>query len=628
MILYAPIINPKVPAFIGYGGTTANIDIHFSHNRAVSPQAITGFQILIWQYNDATKKTQITSSNTVYYNLDKGWVKFTLSELSQGFLQPGMYYKIQIAYIDADGVGPYSALGISRYIGEQNFIEYGVKSYDKTLQENWTNETNFNTIQYSGYYKNDQVPSEIVYQYRFILADENNKIIQDTQWQIPDNSAEISMPFVIEQDLQLYLNYNLNFQIQTINGLILSKNYTIIEALQLPSLYKGQIKTSQDGEAIDNGYVKIQLSGTNDTEGYYRLVRHCDNEIADKWDEIALFTLPIEVDLSKYYWKDFTVEHGNTYTYAIQQYSSNEPRAYSERLETEPITVSFEHMFLSDEERQLRIAFNPKVSSFKETILEQKTDTIGSQFPFFSRNGHVRYKELPISGLISYWMDNDEYFGLTLQDLQLPSIEASRDSTTLVPARRTNLDDINFKAERQFKLAVLEWLNNGKPKLFRSPAEGNYIIRLMNISLSPTDGLGRMLHTFSATGYEIAEYNSKNCIQNNVSLINNDYTDESLASDSFSNIVTDGKFVTFTMSADVTEGPKLYDCQALNLFYIWKLQATGTGMVTILYDDKSDYNYNLSDAYNQVILTNANNVIEIEVYPGVQLVCYGQISEE
>jgi hypothetical protein len=34
-------------------------------------------------------------------------------------------------------------------------------------------------------------------------------------------------------------------------------------------------------------------------------------------------------------------------------------------------------------------------------------------------------------------------------------------------------------------MAVLDWLNNGKPKLFRSPAEGNYVLRLMNISMSP-----------------------------------------------------------------------------------------------------------------------------------------------
>lgn len=70
--------------------------------------------------------------------------------------------------------------------------------------------------------------------------------------------------------------------------------------------------------------------------------------------------------------------------------------------------------------------------------------------------------------------------------------------------RTTNLTDYNVAAERKFKLAVLEWLNNGKPKLFRSPTEGNYIVRLMNVSLSPEDRLGRMLHTFNATAYECA----------------------------------------------------------------------------------------------------------------------------
>jgi hypothetical protein len=55
-------------------------------------------------------------------------------------------------------------------------------------------------------------------------------------------------------------------------------------------------------------------------------------------------------------------------------------------------------------------------------------------------------------------------------------------------------------------MKVFDWLTNGKPKLFRSATEGNYIIRLMNTSLSPEDKLGRMLHSFSTTAYEINDY--------------------------------------------------------------------------------------------------------------------------
>ena len=51
----------------------------------------------------------------------------------------------------------------------------------------------------------------------------------------------------------------------------------------------------------------------------------------------------------------------------------------------------------------------------------------------------------------------------------------------------TNLISENIRLERQFKLEVLDWLTNGKPKLFKSPTEGNYLVRLMNVNLSPSD---------------------------------------------------------------------------------------------------------------------------------------------
>jgi hypothetical protein len=51
----------------------------------------------------------------------------------------------------------------------------------------------------------------------------------------------------------------------------------------------------------------------------------------------------------------------------------------------------------------------------------------------------------------------------------------------------------------------LDWLNNGKTKLLKTTAEGNYLVRLLNVSLQPTDSLGRMLHTFNATAIEIED---------------------------------------------------------------------------------------------------------------------------
>jgi len=51
----------------------------------------------------------------------------------------------------------------------------------------------------------------------------------------------------------------------------------------------------------------------------------------------------------------------------------------------------------------------------------------------------------------------------------------------------TNLTNENILGERLFKQKVLDFLNSPKPKLFRSPVEGNHIVNLMNVSLTPND---------------------------------------------------------------------------------------------------------------------------------------------
>jgi hypothetical protein len=75
-----------------------------------------------------------------------------------------------------------------------------------------------------------------------------------------------------------------------------------------------------------------------------------------------------------------------------------------------------------------------------------------------------------------------------------------------------DLTSENHMSERYFKLAVLAWLTNGEVKLFRSPGEGNYLVRLLNTSLTPNDTLGRMLHTFNTTAYEIADLTYENLL--------------------------------------------------------------------------------------------------------------------
>ena len=66
------------------------------------------------------------------------------------------------------------------------------------------------------------------------------------------------------------------------------------------------------------------------------------------------------------------------------------------------------------------------------------------------------------------------------------------------------------RLERQARELAIEFLTDGKPKLFRSPEEGNMIVHLSNVSFTPNKQLGRAVWDFSATVTEICEYTAEN----------------------------------------------------------------------------------------------------------------------
>ena len=156
--------------------------------------------------------------------------------------------------------------------------------------------------------------------------------------------------------------------------------------------------------------------------------------------------------------------------------------------------VYFESIFLSDKNNNYAIKFNPKISNLKDKRQETRVNTIGSQYPFIFRNEIIKYKEFALNGLISYLADYDLVADNTIK---------STDFTTSLTAE-------NIYKERVYREQLLAWLSNGEAKLFKSPTEGTMIVRLMDISLTPEDKLGRMIYSFSANVVEIAEYTYEN----------------------------------------------------------------------------------------------------------------------
>lgn len=416
-------------------------------------------------------------------------------------------------------VGYFSTAAIVKYTSVPTVEIQGLKSYSTAAQQ----------TDYVGEYSSSD-PTERVKYYSFYLRDENGKIVDSVTDSIHNSNSDTVSSTAIKQSIRssdlfstkIQMNkdklYTVQYVVKTTNNMTLtSPIYNIIRRAMVPL---GDIQFYATPHP-DYGYISLELDYNNskvDRIGTYLLSRTYRKDGVQIKEKLKKINLAYDLSMKNPY-NDYTIEHGIKYEYIIERVNNagvyslpvlaklgpvpttSAEQAAAQNRSTE-ISASFEDAFLYDGKRQLRIRYNPKISSFKKDVLETKTDTIGGKFPFIFRNGSVSYREFPISGLISR-LEN-ECFDLGPSE-PTPKRESTVSSGSADSYSLTDLSDENIRAERQFKMEVLDFLTDGKPKLFRSPTEGNYLVRLMNTSLTPEDTLGRMLHTFSCTAYEIGE---------------------------------------------------------------------------------------------------------------------------
>lgn len=403
---------------------------------------------------------------------------------------------------------------------------------------------NYSIMQDLQYYK--------IYYVEYIITTINKMVISSPKYRIvqretinPDIEADLS---VIQNFNNGYINIGLvphkdfyltkvfaiidsletnRYQWLNTQQSIIDKGFTQDQAMIILQLKDKIINLTTHSQDANEQYKKekekksleLKMFTVNNCTGSFILCRADEDSFYANWEELYRFKLFEEIP-DKIIYSDFMTVQGKKYQYSLQQY--NDYGLFSKRIYSDIIVSDFEDAFLYDGIRQLKIRYNPKMTKFTNTVLEQKQETIGGKYPFIFRNGHVNYHEFPIAGLISYLSD-DEFLFISKEELNLAD-EYHRHETKKIRDDFPNLKDSlseNIVRERVFKTQVLEWLNNGQPKLFRSPTEGNFLVRLMKVSLTPENKLGRMLHNFSSTAYEIADFNNENLIKLGFININN-----------------------------------------------------------------------------------------------------------
>ena len=525
--LYPPIVKTYMPAFVT---NSSNIEettckVYFSLSPYNKSTDIANVQVTIRDQNsnksmlkraDYPSEVKITSlQEDTTRKVDKFYIEIPESDI-QGGWKINKYYRIQVRFTDtnAEAIEP-GTIKLDTWLSAnyEHFSEWStvclvraistptleISGYDMDSQQIVWSLANTQILGKLTF--EDEEETDVLKHYQIKLYDfETNTLLSDSGIQYSNNYNDLnSFNYTLPYNFELNKKYYFTVEYLTMANYskIDTFNFTVI--LGTEDILDIAITATPDNE---NGRIGITIKRASTADplfGTLVIRRSSSKNNFTIWEDLKYFTYNEAITGIKETWYDCTVESDIWYKYCVQLINTELQRGQVKEMKT-PVLVSFEDMFLTVKDRQLKIKFNPQMSSFKRTVQESRTDTLGSQYPFIRRNGYMDYAQFPIGGLISFFIDEDQLF-VTRDKLfgkQLNSYATYNDANNI-----GNYNNTIY--ERKFRDEVIKFMYDGKAKLFRSPTEGNFVIKVMDVNLSPTTQLGRYLWSFSGTAYEIAD---------------------------------------------------------------------------------------------------------------------------
>ena len=391
--------------------------------------------------------------------------------------------------INVLGMSEWSTISIIKTLSP--FDSY-IQNFNKGVVNN-INTTVYTFVGMTNLYNSN--PKETIKSTRFVLFDFKGNQLEDSGAIIQPESQKLYNYHTFNKVLDPDTTYQVLFEVSTSSGYTQSQLYDfavvledrdITYSIELNENYYGM---SSEEISLTKTMVRLVVkdaaySDENLKPNTYLIRRASSKDNFETWIDLA--ELRCAIGTSELYatYNDIMVESGITYKYTVQPKMLNTSRlVVSDSVEATPV---YEHTWLLGQNNAyLSIGFNLNLSNFKTVIKEAKIETIGSQYPFFVRNGDIKYREFSLSGLICQNMDATN--SLKIGEYENRHIQ-----------------------ERMFRDSLHELLLDGRPKLFKSETEGLILVYLSNVSLTPNNVLGRMLYDFSMTATEIGRVDVDN----------------------------------------------------------------------------------------------------------------------
>lgn len=525
---------PQIPTYQNAFVLTSKCRIYFSlsiynsykdiQNNAqvtVSNQNTNQSVLSLTKYPNEIKLCDVKIDNTK--SSDKYYIEIEPEDLQNGF-QINQYYKVQIRFTSADAPTPPNSAAINKWLVDNvdYFSEWSTVCLVRAISQPILTLQNLssssgeegsniaistNTLDIVGSLTfQDSQESDSLSSYQIKLYDEDNNLLTDsgiiyTSAYNNPNEINYTLKYILENGSA----YTVTIDIATNNYYYQTFTYNIIVIQTHENPLNALVVAENEKES---GRIKLTIASTTTDifQGSVIIRRTSNRSNFTIWEDIYTRVYPTK-ELINFTWYDCTVESGIWYNYSVQKKDVSGQRGEETYIE-KPVLAYFEDMFLNAEKQQLRIRYNPAVSTMRQNVSEARAETLGSQYPIIRRNGYINYRSLNISGLITALDDFKDIF-TSKEELY------GKEATSLYDdyneeERITEYND--YILEREFREKVITFLYKDNIKLLRTLTEGNVLVKLMNISLTPQTTLGRMIYSFSAEAYEVAECSLDNFI--------------------------------------------------------------------------------------------------------------------
>jgi len=530
----------------------------------VKPSTVEGKDNLY--YFDILNSDLMSKDNNIgtgYEGWIPGWIYKIQIRLSQKDYSPADGG--QAAWINSNSFyfSEWSTVCVTKAIGRMDLIVPPL-DFDSTDENNPTSEEKvktlyISTLDFFGKIISEDT-SEVLYQYRLKIYDINDdKLLEDSGDIFASQYQDTNeFRYIGKYEFKNGTRYKLAFSYITNNGFSFTyKTNFEISLVQIDQIDCYAITVDNDIEGILKGLtskeleeeegrigIKLNSINTNPYSGNICIRRASSKDQFKEWVDIKIITVREQIVNNLPLFYDYTIESGVWYKYGVQSINKRGERGILNQ--SSPLMRNFEYSYLLGENnQQLKLMFNNTMGNYKIQLMESKNETIGGIYPIITRNSALKYKIFPINGLISFWMDENNLFcnkkviygNQEIADLYKQTFnpkystdgehqhnEIYTEDTPgwdnhevspkyIVSGQTLAQDQYDYIYERDFRQLVLDFLHDGKPKLFKSPTEGNVIVRLTDINCTPNQSLDRMIYEFSSTGNELAENNYNNYLK-------------------------------------------------------------------------------------------------------------------